>query len=206
MKTIKYIAIAVALIVAAILIFQVSKKRIAFVKDNQAVVERSVYDSLVAIANRPPVIRIDTIRDTIFVYKTIYEVDTVLIEFTNNDTILVTHDTLSTEYFKIFITDTIDISNDKVYRVWPYEVYPKTIIKYIEKEKPVIKEVYIDNSGLYYNVNIGGFKGLGLFSTGLTYVNRYNIGLGASVGFVYMDIDNLPYFKPMIMASFTTKF
>ena len=204
LKTLNQIFNIVGIIAIAIVIFSLSSNRVKYIKDSEVIVQREFYDSLVAIANRPPTIQIDTIRDTITLPKEIeYITKPIEIQPTDIDSIGVSVDTLSSRYFDIFITDTI-ISNKVMWRAWNYKVYQETIIEYIEKEKPVIKYEYIDASGFYQDIMIAGFRGGGMAAYGIAYHTKKDFILGVNVG-VFGLIEEKDY-RPYIGVRISKKF
>jgi len=154
-KTISSIIASVVIIILLFLFFKYN--RFEWVKKDQKVVSAALYDSLVAIAEKPPVIVVDTIRDTIYIktkVDTIYihkDADTVYIpkavELDNQGYLI--KDTLRTEYFSVFLQD--EFNMDHVIRSWSSEVYKENYVTTIEVEKPVIKEVPVgkEAEGLY---------------------------------------------------------
>ena len=120
------------LIVGASLAFLLFNKHFHWVKHNESIVKTELYDSLIAIANRPPKIIIDTIRDTIPGVPIIKE---KLVPVYLDSLSAVYSDTLKTDHFKVVTTDTLQY-NRLVYRRHDYETYVDTILKYVEKEKP----------------------------------------------------------------------
>jgi len=140
MKKLQLILNSICILTVALLVFCIASPRVQHVKVNEKIVLSSTYDSLVAIANRPPKITIDTIRDTIRVAERIpYKVkyDSIIVkEVPVKIDSKVAQDILQTPYFTVFLTDSIH-END-ITRAWNYEVYKEAFLTTIEVEKPVL--------------------------------------------------------------------
>lgn len=141
----KNVLTIISAIILIILIFLFAKfNRFQWVKEGYKVVDSSVYDSLIAIAERPPVIVVDTLRDTIYIEA---QVDTIYLkqeakiiekpeEITADRQGYIVEDTLRTEYFSVFLQD--EVHADHIMRMWSSEVYKENYVTTIEKEKPVL--------------------------------------------------------------------
>jgi hypothetical protein len=158
------------------------------------VIETAIYDSLVAIANRPPTVIIDTIRDTIK-GKTIYKDKLVPVYL--DSIVTVYNDTFEGTYFKLELEDSLQLNRIKN-RSYSFDEYPETIIKYITKEVPVIqyvdKVVELSSKGLYYGASTGFYiKGFSLLGD-LTYQTKNSSYLGIGVGAITSYDTKLNYY------------
>lgn len=186
LKVSKYSIITTATTVVAILVIVLllQSPRHRWLAKTEIVVYKNTYDSLVAIANRPPIVTVDTIRDTI-PGKTIYKDKLVPVYL--DSLITVYSDTLPTKYFTVTLLDSLRY-NRIFYRAWDFESYPEIITEYVEKEKPVFYYVdhYITTSpmGLYGGGSVGiyskGFK----ISGDLTFLAKNSMYYGGSLGVV----------------------
>jgi hypothetical protein len=185
MKVSKYSIIVTSLVVVLGLIFVIifQSPRHRWLNKNQMVVEKTMYDSLVAIANKPPIVIIDTIRDTIK-GETIYRDKLVPVYL--DSIVAVYKDTIGGTYFNLYLEDSLQLNRIKN-RSYSFDEYPETIIKYITKEVPVIQ--YVDRivelspKGLYYGATTGFYtRGFSLLGD-LTYQtkNYSYFGFGAGV-------------------------
>ena len=190
MKVSKYSIIVTSLVVVLglimVIIFQSPRHR--WLNKEQIVVDKATYDSLISIAGRPPVVLIDTIRDTI-PGKTVYRDKLVPVYLDSLVTFY--RDTLDGGFFSLYLEDSLrfNMIQDRMYS---FDEYPETIIKYITKEVPVIQ--YVDRivtlspKGLYYGASTGfytrGFSLLGELSYQTK--NSTYIGFGAGA-MTYFD-------------------
>jgi len=208
LEKIKNVIAVIAIVAIAIVIFGISSPRIQYLKNNEVVVSESLYDSLIAITNRPPTIRIDTIRDTIRIPEdpiVIHFRDTVYIETTDNDSITVALDTLYSKYFDVFLFDTI-FSNRTIIRSWSANVRQEIIRETIEIEKPIIQYVYTDITGFYYK--FGGYylrDGI-LVTAGVFYMNKNALFLGVDIGIMGMQYENNFINRPLLGITIGKKF
>jgi len=174
------------------------------IKKSQKIVDKAIYDSLVAIANRPPTIRIDTIRDTI-PGKPIIKWKDKLVPVYKDSLSTVYSDTLKTKNFKVVVNDTLQW-NQLQYRKYTYETYMDTILKYVEKEKPVFvsKDVPIPQRGLYYGGFVNGYKQGGSFGGTIFLITKKEGYFGIQGG-VHVN-PNLSQLQPLVGFTFGHKF
>jgi len=196
----KTLSLIVAIILILLAIFLFGKyNRFKWVDKNEKVVIAAVYDSLVAIANRPPIVVRDTIRDTIIIK--IPEIDTVYISEVDivNDVDSIESkniaiDTLRTEYFSVFLNDEILI--DRIIRRWNYEVYKEEFVTTIEIEKPVLVEVpcKYELKGLYGGASYYyGFGGLHELLTDVSLLTKKSRMYSLYGGAVYITENEKVY-------------
>lgn len=176
------------------------------IKKTQRIVDKDIYDSLIAIADRPPKIRIDTIRDSIL-GKPIIKWKDKLIPIYKDSLSTVYSDTLKTKNFKVIINDTLQW-NQLQYRKYDYETYIDSIVKYIEKEKPVFvpRDVPISHRGLYGGGFVSGCKKGGIIGIDFFIVTKKESYWGLQGGInTYLLSDKVEYY-PFIGIKIGKKF
>jgi len=184
MKVSRYSIIITSLVVVLglimVIIFQSPRHR--WLTKEEIVVNKDLYDSITTILNRPPIVLIDTVRDTI-PGKLVYRDKLVPVYLDSLTAVYV--DTIGGTFFSLYLEDSLQLNRIKS-RMYSFDEYPETIIKYITKEVPVIQ--YVDRivtlspKGLYYGASTGfyprGFNFLGE----LSYQTKNGTILGIGIG------------------------
>lgn len=209
-KTLKWVVISIVLLIAVFLFGKFNKYQ--WIHKDEKVVKAALYDSLIAIAEKPPTVVTDTIRDTIYVY--IPEVDTI---YAPSDTIygpeedeesVTVLDILKSKYFTIFMDDEIFAASlDHILRKWSYEVYKEEYVTTVEVEKPVIVEKPCEYTlqGLYGGAGYHyGFDGLHEVVVDLSYLHKSGKMFSLEGGIVYNHSNKGLY--PMVGLSMKGKF
>jgi hypothetical protein len=196
------------LITGLVLTFLLSNKHFTWVKNNESVVKTELYDSLVAIANRPPKDTTIIVHDTIPGEPIIKWKDKLIPVYLDSLS-AVYSDTLKTNNFKVVTTDTLQY-NRITYRKYNYETYVDTIIRYIEKEKPVL--VYKDS--LIYQVKRTLYYGAGMYfsKTGfvgmaeITYKTKKDTYFGIGTGVMSYPCSGVINYQPIVGVKIGRKF
>jgi hypothetical protein len=188
------ISTCISIIGIICLIWLLTSPNFSCIHKDQKIVNGKEYDSLVSITNRPPIIKIDTIRDTI-IGEPIIKWKDKLIPVYKDSLSTVYSDTLKTEDFKVVVNDTLQW-NQIQYRKYSYESYVKTIIDSIEIEKPVYKdkEIPIPKRGFYYGGGTDIYK-KGFYIVGeFTYISKKDIYVSLEGGILSNINTNMNYY------------
>lgn len=203
----KYNIITTSILIVSIitLVWLCTSPKFSCIRKDEKIVNGELYDSLVAVANRPPIIRIDTIRDTIQ-GKPIIKWKDKLVPVYLDSLSTVYKDTLQTDHFKVLISDTLQY-NRIVFRKYEYETYVDTILKYVEKEKPVFvdRPVPIPQRGLYWGPYLTGYKKGGSLGAEFFLVTKKENYLGIQGGVSAYIGSNMEYY-PTVGIKFGKKF
>jgi hypothetical protein len=166
------------------LVWLLSSPKFSCIRKNEKIVNTNIYDSLVAITNRPPKIDTLIIHDTISGEPIIKWKDK-LIPVYKDSLSAVYSDTLKTNHFKVVTNDTLQY-NRIIYRKYSYETYIDTIKIVKEVEKPVFvdKPFLVLKKGFYYgggsNIYKQGFSLIGEF----TYINKKDFYIKVEGGII----------------------
>lgn len=187
-------------------IILVQSPRSIWLRETEIVVNRETFDSLLAIANRPPKIVIDTIRDTIqgdIIYRD------KLVPMYLDSSLAVYDDLLVSKHFVVKVLDSLQYNKIKS-RTWGYIAYTDTIIKYVEKEKPVIQYKdrieYVSPAGWYGGTSIGMYSQGFSISGNIVRQDKHGLYYGGGLGTITYYMDSKLKYYPLFELRVGKKF
>jgi hypothetical protein len=165
----------------------------------QVLVNQAVWDSIQKLANKPPVIKVDTFYKQgpiVYIYKPlpkpIPEKDTTINDY---------KDSLVTKDINVHVADRIQ--GTLLDRKWYFTPITKEIVKTITQYVPQIvnNPVSVSKAGLYGWGTVGGNQNAFLFGGGLDYLTKKNTELG----FMYQRYGNVSFYSVKLGAKLTFK-
>ena len=146
---------------------------------DEVIIKRSTWDSILALADKPPIIKIDTI---------IIKGETVYISVPMPYPVPNSQDTTINQYSDTLLQKDIDVIYDfkvqgvLIDRTWRYRptytYVTKDSIIYVPHIVEVVKPVYQPANRLYGNFVFGGNKSAFLFGGGVDYITKKDTQFG----------------------------
>jgi hypothetical protein len=144
---------------------------------DEMIIKKSVMDSIKAIANKPPIIKIDTFK---IVGKTVYVNAKPLPKpVSNTDSTIHTYkDSLINPEISVWLND--KVKGVLIDRKWEY----KPIVKQITVDKTVFVPKMVDNfvsvpkNGIFVYGMVGGNKNMFLPGAGIDFITKKNTVIG----------------------------
>lgn len=187
------------LIIAGLYILFLRECRTGKIPKDKILIEKSVWDSIQKIANKPPTIKVDTFflpGKIVYIYKPlpkpIPEKDTTINDY---------KDSLVTKDINVHVADRIQ--GTLLDRKWHYTPITKEIVKTITQYVPQIinNPVPVSKAGLYGWGTVGGNQNAFLFGGGLDYLTKKN----TEYGLIYQRYGNVSFYSVKLGTKLTFK-